>query len=376
MPHAIIKTTKNLDQIKCVDVFLYKNRGIVPLSDPYNCFLDIYKKQNDLLVIKLNKTTRFIVTDELKNLIYEFAKKVAKNLNSEIIHHNLKPTNTHMISCDCFKKIFAQKKLITLSTPINNLEIGFGKGEFLLYLAEKKPDEAFFGIEIYGKDYLIALNNCCNQKLKNVKLINYDAKYALDLFENNSFDNIYVNFPEPWFKIYRIRHSIFNMVTFKKIVDKIKPHGTLHVVTDNYAFSLYSAVISHHFGLKPIDNRFISVDDNIDTMYAKKWRRKNRIFYKLELKKNFASKPTFYKTFDFPVKLKKLNYKDEELIFKVLGIYENKSYNYKIIEVVIGNYLAQHVFFGFSNNMIFLLPQTYFIYTKDFCDCLDIVLSI
>ncbi len=376
MPHAIIKTTKNLDQIKCVDVFLYKNRGIVPLSDPYNCFLDIYKKQNDLLVIKLNKTTRFIVTDELKNLIYEFAKKVANDLNSEIIHHNLKPTNTHIVLCDCFEKIFAQKKLITLSTPINNLEIGFGKGEFLFDLAEKKPDEAFFGIEIYGKDYLIALNNCCNQKLKNVKLINYDAKHALDLFENNSFDNIYVNFPEPWFKIYRIRHSIFNRLTFKKIVDKIKPHGTLHVVTDNYAFSLYSAVISHHFGLEPIDNRFISVDDNIDTMYAKKWRRKNRIFYKLELKKNFASKPAFYKTFDFPVKLKKLNYKDEELIFKVLGIYENKNYNYKIIEVVIGNYLAQHVFFGFSNNMIFLLPQTYFIYTKDFCDCLDIVLSI
>jgi len=376
MPHAIIKTTQNLDQIKCVDVFLYKNRGIVPLNDPYNCFLDIYKKQNDLLVIKLNKTTRFIVTDELKNLIYEFAKKVANDLNSEIIHHNLKPTNTHMISCDCFEKIFAQKKRISLNTPINNLEIGFGRGEFLLDLAEKKPDEAFFGIEIYGKDYLIALNNCCNQKLKNVKLINYDAKHALDLFENNSFDNIYVNFPEPWFKIYRIRHSIFNKLTFKKIVDKIKPHGTLHVVTDNYAFALYGAVVSHHFGLKPIDNRFISVDDHIDTMYAKKWRRKNRIFYKLELKKNFASKPAFYKTFDFPVKLKKLNYKDEELIFKVLGIYENKNYNYKIIEVVIGNYLAQHVFFGFSNNMIFLLPQTYFIYTKDFCDCLDIVLSI
>ncbi len=374
MPHAIIKTTKNLEQIECVEIFLYKNRGIIPLSNPYNCFLDIYKKQDDLLVIKLNKITRFIITDELKSTIFEIAKKIADHLNTKIIYQNLEPTNTHIVLCDCFEKIFAQKKLIQLNALKNHLEIGFGRGEFLLDLASENSDEAFFGIEIYGKDYLIALNNCCNQKLENVKLVNYDAKYALDLFENNSFDNIYVNFPEPWFKIYRIQHSIFNKATFKKIVDKMKPQGTLHVITDNYPFALYSAIIADHYGLKPIDRRFITVDDNIDTLYAKKWRQKSRIFYKLDLKKIFASKPTFYKTYDFPINLKKLHYKDKELIFKVLGLYENKNYNYKIIEVAIGNYLAQHVFFGFLDNAIFLIPQTYFIYTKDFCDCLDKVI--
>lgn len=370
MPHAILKTGKNLNDIVCVDLFVFKNRGILPLDEPFNCFLDFYKK-NDFLIIKLNKVTRSIITDELKNEILSISKDIANCLKAEVVFHNLEPTNLHLRLCDCFEKIFPQKDPFKLKNNINNLEIGFGRGEFLLNLAKQKPDEFFYGIEIYGKDFLTALNRCCFQKINNVKMINYDAKYAIDLFENNSFDNIYVNFPEPWFKFYRIQHSIFNKITFKKITDKIKPDGFLHVISDNYPFAVYSATIANYFGLKPKNKHFIEIKNTFDTLYAKKWKRLNRVFYSLVLQKTFNSVFTFYKKYDFPIRLKKFEYKDNELVFKVIGEYENKNFDYKIIEVVIGNYLAQHVFFGLSQDSVFLLPQTNFIYTNDFCEALE-----
>lgn len=370
MPHAIIKTSKNLDDIECIDIFRYKNRGIFPLDKPFRCFLDIYKKQ-DLLVIKLNKATRSIISDELKNAILDIAKKIANNLEAQITFHNLEQSNTFLHTCDCFQKVEPQMQLIKPQNINNNLEIGFGKGEFLLDLAQQNPDEFFFGIEVYGKDYLIALDRCCAHKIKNVKLINYDARYALDLFENNFFNHIYVNFPEPWFKIWRIRHSIFNKITFKKIVEKLAQDGFLHIITDNYPFAVHSAIIADNFNLKPSESRFITIENNFSSLYAKKWKRYNRVFYSLGLKKTFMSSSNDCCKREFPLKLSKLNYKSAELIFKIIGIYENKKFDYKIIEVVIGNYLAQRIFFGFLHDTIFLLPQTNFVYTKDFCEALE-----
>jgi tRNA (guanine-N7-)-methyltransferase len=370
MPHAIVKTDKNLEDIVSIGLFVFKNRGILPLNEPFNCFLDFYKK-NDLLIIKLNKTTRSIVTDELKNEIFTISKNIANFLKADIVFHNLEPSHTHLNLCDCFEKISPQKDVFKLRKNTNNLEIGFGRGEFLLNLAKQKLDEFFYGIEIYGKDFLTALNRCCLQKLNNIKMINYDAKYAIDLFENNSFDNIYVNFPEPWFKFYRIQHSVFNKITFKKITDKIKQNGLLHIVTDNYPFAVYSSIIANYFGLKPKNKYFIEIKNDFNTLYAKKWKRLNRVFYSLILQKTYTSAPNFYKKYDFPIKLKRLEYKDDTLIFKVLGMYENKNVDYKIIEIAIGNYLAQHVFFGFLEDSIFLLPQTNFVFTDDFCDTLE-----
>ncbi|OSS41260.1 tRNA (guanine46-N7-)-methyltransferase [Desulfurella amilsii] len=370
MPHAILKTDKNLKDIVCVDLFVFKNRGILSLNEPFNCFLDFYKK-HDSLIIKLNKVTRSIVTDELKNEILCISKNIANFLKAEIVFHNLEPTNSYMHLCDCFEKIYTQKDPLKLQKNINNLEIGFGRGEFLLSLARQRSNEFFYGIEIYGKDYLTALNRCCLQKLNNIKLINYDAKYAIDLFENNCFDNIYVNFPEPWFKFYRIQHSIFNKITFKKITDKIKQNGFLRIITDNYSFAVHSSIIANNFGLKPQNKHFIEIKNNFDTLYAKKWKRLNRVFYSLVLQKTFNSPPNFYKKYDFPINLKRLEYKNSELIFKILGIYENKNVDYKIIEVAIGSYLAQHIFFGFLEDSVFLLPQTNFLFTNDFCDTLE-----
>ncbi len=368
MPHAIIKTSKNLDDIECVNIFRYKNRGILPL-DAFRCFLDIYKKQ-DLLIIKLNKTTRSIITDELKSAIFDIAQKISQNINSEIVFHNLELTNTHINYCNCFEDINPQKTLSYSKDFINNLEIGFGRGEFLINLAKQNPKERFFGFEIYGRDFLFALKHCCNEKLDNVKLLNYDCNHAIEFFENNFFDNIYVNFPEPWFKFYRIKHSIFNKVTFKSVVDKLKPSGLLHVVSDNYAFAVYTATIANFFSLTPADKFFIEIIDNFDTLYAKKWKRLNRRFYRLCLKKTFLSPQRKLESLSFPLKLEKLEYVSKDLIFKVLSLYENNNRNYKIIEVAIGNYLAQHVFFGYRSNYIFLLPQTYFVPTNDFFDAL------
>ena len=78
------------------------------------------------------------------------------------------------------------------------LEIGMGKGKFLMQLAEKNPQIHYIGIEKYSSVLVRALEKMEENPLENLHFIRMDAENIVNVFEKGEVDQIYLNFSDPW----------------------------------------------------------------------------------------------------------------------------------------------------------------------------------
>ena len=88
------------------------------------------------------------------------------------------------------------KKIFNSDNPIN-IEIGMGKGNFIINMAKKYPDINFIGIEKYDSVIVRAIEKLDDIDIPNLKLIRFDATDINSLF-NKEIDTIYLNFSDPW----------------------------------------------------------------------------------------------------------------------------------------------------------------------------------
>lgn len=135
------------------------------------------------------------------------------------------------------------KDYIKNDNPIH-IEIGMGKGKFLMELASANPDINYIGIERYTSVLYRAIQKMDENPLPNVKFICIDAGLLPDVFDEKSIDKIYLNFSDPWPKD---RHAKRRLTSrqFLECYDKIlKNDGTIEFKTDNvdlFNFSLEEA---------------------------------------------------------------------------------------------------------------------------------------
>jgi tRNA (guanine-N7-)-methyltransferase len=81
------------------------------------------------------------------------------------------------------------------------LEVGFGKGLFLIHQSEVNPDVNFVGVEIIRKYQLFTANRLARRERRNVRVICDDARSFLRLcVAENSISVLHVYFPDPWWK--------------------------------------------------------------------------------------------------------------------------------------------------------------------------------
>lgn len=79
-----------------------------------------------------------------------------------------------------------------------HLEIGTGKGRFIMELASKNPDINYIGIEKFSSVLVRALEKQREMELPNLRFIRMDAEKIEDVFENGEIGRIYLNFSDPW----------------------------------------------------------------------------------------------------------------------------------------------------------------------------------
>ena len=129
------------------------------------------------------------------------------------------------------------------NNPIR-IEVGMGKGKFIMELAEKNPDVNYVGIERYSSVLLRALQKRAEMELSNIYFMRIDALELAEVFDEGEVDRIYLNFSDPWPKD---RHAKRRLTSdrFLPIYDKImKNDGIIEFKTDNqdlFTFSLESA---------------------------------------------------------------------------------------------------------------------------------------
>ena len=125
-----------------------------------------------------------------------------------------------------------------------NFEIGFGSGEHVHELAALFPQELFIGCETYLNGVVQLLKAVDNQGLKNVRFNNHDARVLLEAMPNESVDNLYILFADPWSKTRHNKRRIVNEYILNIAAQKIKENGALIIATDHsdYAIWIYNCI--------------------------------------------------------------------------------------------------------------------------------------
>jgi len=115
-----------------------------------------------------------------------------------------------------------------------HIEIGTGKGTFLLNQAGAQPDDNFLGIEWARKYYRYAVDRIGRWGLTNVRIIRTDAAaFLADLIPDNSVECFHIYFPDPWPKKRHHKRRLICPANLEHLVRCLRTGGQLKIATDH-----------------------------------------------------------------------------------------------------------------------------------------------
>ena len=120
------------------------------------------------------------------------------------------------------------------------IEIGMGKGRFLMAQAAAHPDRNYVGIEKYSSVLLRAVEKQETERLANVKFIRMEAEYITDVFEKGEAAGIYLNFSDPWPKDRHAKRRLTSRQFLERYGQILSPGGVVQFKTDNVALFDFS----------------------------------------------------------------------------------------------------------------------------------------
>ena len=173
--------------------------------------------------------------------------------------------------------------------PIH-IEIGMGKGQFLMTLAKQNPDINYIGIERYSAVLIRALEKIDSEEYKDVKNIRFICMNAMELeevFAYGEVKKIYLNFSDPWPKARHSRRRLTSTQFFERYDKVLVADGVVEFKTDNrplFEFSLEQVeeagwkLLAHTFDLH--HNEEMNVG-NIMTEYEEKFSSMGNPIHKL-----------------------------------------------------------------------------------------------
>ncbi len=250
-------------------------------------FLIIIKKRpNQSYLIKGDKILKPTNISILQRGLSDFKAAFCEQIITNAINQKAKPENLafniNEDELSIIAKHFSAQNLAQANfNAYENfnkfcLEIGFGSGAHLLFRAQSEPHTLFAGIEIH-RPSLIKVSKLASQMgLKNLLLLNVDARNALSLLPSNTIDKIFVHFPVPWNKS-PSRRVLNKQVA--KICDRVlKNGGVLELRSDDREFfdaSLACFLDLENAKIKIYKNRSLE----IISKYEKRWLSEHKDIY-------------------------------------------------------------------------------------------------
>ncbi|HEY9184608.1 MAG TPA: tRNA (guanosine(46)-N7)-methyltransferase TrmB [Salegentibacter sp.] len=128
------------------------------------------------------------------------------------------------------------------------LELGCGKGEYSVGLAQYYPDRNFIGIDIKGARFWRGAKTALEDNLENVAFVRAQIELVDRIFEENEVDEIWITFPDPQIKYKRTKHRLTNSEFLKKYKHILKPEGLVHLKTDSEFMHGYTLGLLHGQG--------------------------------------------------------------------------------------------------------------------------------
>ena len=157
-----------------------------------------------------------------------------------------------------------------------NIEIGCGKGQFMITLAKRNPDINYVAIEKYDSVLLRTLEKANEVELSNLKLTIMDAEHISEYFDKGEVSRIYLNFSDPWPKERHAKRRLTSPDFLSVYRQLLKKDGLIEFKTDNrglFEYSLQSVTENHyHLDYVSLDlHNSPEAEDNIMTEYERKF---------------------------------------------------------------------------------------------------------
>ncbi len=172
---------------------------------------------------------------------------------------------------------FDAVKVFGRTAPLE-LEIGSGKGLFLLNGSEKHPERDYLGIEAARKYAYFAAYRLATKNRHNAKMISGDGiRFLREFVIDHALDAVHVYFPDPWWKDRHRRRRVMQPAVISDIQRALKPGGELHFWTDvEEYFETTLELIREHSNLRgPFDVAEHAAGDDMD--YRTHFERRMRL---------------------------------------------------------------------------------------------------
>lgn len=171
------------------------------------------------------------------------------------------------------------------------IEIGMGKGKFIMELARLNPSINYVGIEKYSSVLIRAIEKQTEEQLPNIKFLRFDAEYLCDIFEEKEIDKIYLNFSDPWPKDRHAKRRLTSRQFLARYKEVLKDDGVVEFKTDNvdlFTFSLDEYKEAQWIGVCEtfdLHNDEELVKGNVMTEYEEKFSKAGNPIHKMIIKK-------------------------------------------------------------------------------------------
>jgi len=175
------------------------------------------------------------------------------------------------------------------------LELGCGKGEYTVALAQRNPEINYIGVDIKGARFWRGAKTALEKKLTNVAFLRAQIELIDTCFSQDEVNEIWITFPDPQIKYKRMKHRLTNPEFLKKYQNILKNKGVVHLKTDSeflhgYTLGLlqegnHDIIYAHH----DIYNNLHSPEEAIltKTFYEKQFLEQGKAITYIKFRTNY-----------------------------------------------------------------------------------------
>ena len=171
------------------------------------------------------------------------------------------------------------------------LELGFGKGLFLIAAGQTRPGVNFAGVEIVRKYQLFTATRLAKRNLRNVRVACADARRFLPAcVATASLQAVHVYFPDPWWKTRHHKRRVFTTEFVAECTRALRPGGSFHAATDVEEYArVMTELLSQQPALRPLpppDEREPAHDLDYLTNFERKFRKQGKTIFRMSYERS------------------------------------------------------------------------------------------
>lgn len=209
--------------------------------------------------------------------------KLKRFRENETFNNVVQPTRNEIVDGNFKLKGKWAQDFFKNDSPVV-LELGCGKGEYSVGLAEKYPEKNFLGIDIKGARFWRGAKTALEEEMPNVGFLRTQIELVDQIFADGEVDEIWITFPDPQIKYKRTKHRLTNSEFLQKYKKILKTDGVVNLKTDSEFMHGYTLGLLHGEGHKILHaNHDVYKNEyspeeviGIQTFYEKQYLEENK----------------------------------------------------------------------------------------------------